>query len=47
MHDVGHAVAQLAALFARYPWQSFAVVMAAVKAASRRSRSRKARALTG
>ena len=30
MHDVGHAVAQLAALFARYPWQSFAVVMAAV-----------------
>ena len=30
MQDLGHSVVQLAALFARYPWQSFAVVMAAV-----------------
>jgi hypothetical protein len=30
MQDIGHGVVQLAALFARYPWQSFAVVMAAV-----------------
>jgi len=30
MQDVGHAAVQLAALFARYPWQSFAAVMAAV-----------------
>jgi hypothetical protein len=30
MQDIGHGAAQLAALFARYPWQSFAVVMAAV-----------------
>jgi hypothetical protein len=30
MQEIGHGVVQLAALFARYPWQSFATVMAAV-----------------
>ena len=32
MQDLEHGVVQLAAVFARYPWQSFAVVMAAVLA---------------
>ena len=30
MQETGHGVVQVAALFARYPWQSFAAVMAAV-----------------
>jgi len=30
MPDIAHGVVQLAALFARYPWQSFATVMAVV-----------------
>ena len=30
MQEIGYGVVQVAALFARYPWQSFAAVMAAV-----------------
>jgi hypothetical protein len=32
MPDIAHGVVQLAALFARYPWQSFAAVVAVVLA---------------
>ena len=30
MQEIGHGAVQFAALFARYPWQSFAAVMAVV-----------------